>query len=179
MSTENNTKTDRIFFAAPLLLIAAPLLLIAAPPDPPPSPTPEVREIERMRTPEGGVLVMFAADLNGQRVGAAFTCANGRLETTVFLGFFPSRTRALQLSAGAADGKVSRFGPVFRADARSGSHSPKLTGADALRFARTALQPGALVSNGFNSFFNRGSEGENRAALDALESCAVPVERRK
>ena len=41
------------------------------------------------------------------------------------------------------------------------------------RFARAALQPQSLISNGYNSFWNAASAADNRAVFDELVACSL------
>ena len=72
----------------------------------------------------------------------------------------------------AADGSIERFGPAFEADSASGFHTPEIAGRDEIeRFLRSAFTPGALVSNGFNSFFNDATPAARTAVLTVLTEC--------
>ena len=72
----------------------------------------------------------------------------------------------------AADGSVERFGPAFEADSTSGFHTPEIAGGDEIeRFLRSAFTPGALVSNGFNAFFNDATPAARTAVLNVLTGC--------
>ncbi|MCY3673305.1 MAG: hypothetical protein OXH14_19775 [Alphaproteobacteria bacterium] len=109
------------------------------------------------------------------RIGFLVRCerASGRLEAYLSFGAVPAGKR-VQAAAGHPEGKVERFGPVVRGGGpAAGFHSPLIAGrADALRFVEAAFVPGALVSNGHNSVWNRIGERENREVRTALRRCA-------
>ena len=88
------------------------------------------------------------------------------------LGAFPERHQALQLAVRAADGSVERFGPAFEAHSTAGFHTPEIAGRDEIeRFMRSAFTRGALVSNGFNAFFNDATPAARTAVLNVLTEC--------
>ena len=102
-------------------------------------------------------------------VGLAALCNDGEPSIRVQLGSFPERTQTLQLAVQAADGSIERFGPAFEADSTSGFHTPEIAGRNEIeRFLRSAFTPGALVSNGFNSFFNDAPPAARTAVLNVL-----------
>jgi len=135
------------------------------------SPTPQVRRIEPvdggylMRAPFPGAVSDYLA--------AVFACAeDGSLDVATFFGGFPPDRRPVQLAVRTTDGRVHRFGSVLSAGPESGFHSPLVEDrAEALRFASVALTPGALVSNGFRSFWNRAPQSDNAAALAYARAC--------
>lgn len=140
-------------------------------------PTPEVTRIESFAVP--GVLAYAMRGEVGdsdQYVGLALTCGEHgtrAAEVTAHFGAFPGKHHPVQLAVGSADGKVERFGPVVAAGPESGLHSPRVTGLhEAERFARAALQTGALISNGYRSFWNRANPTRNREVLEAFLACA-------
>ena len=135
------------------------------------SPTPEVQRIEAV---DGGYLMRapFRGGAASEYLAAVFACGeNGSLDVATFFGSFPADRRPVQLAVRTADGRVHRFGSVVSGGPESGFHSPLLENAEALRFAATALTPGALVSNGFRSFWNRAPERDNAAALAYARAC--------
>ena len=118
-------------------------------------PTPRLVDVEFASLPDGQ-LAVARAPMPGVSwfVGLGVTCVGGVPGVAVELGAFPPEPRPLQLAVRPADGRVETFGPVFSAASPSGFHSPRLQApADVRRFASVALYPGALVSNGYNSFF--------------------------
>ncbi len=135
-------------------------------------PTPEVSRIEAVN----GAYLMRAPFPGGavsDYLGAVFACAgDGSLDVATFFGGFPADRRPVQLAVRTADGRVHRFGPVVSGGPESGFHSPVVEDrAEALRFAAAALTPGALVSNGFRSFWNRAPQSDNAAALAYARNC--------
>lgn len=144
---------------------------------PAPLPTPEVHVIEDV-SGENGTEVAFVlrAPLGdgSQMVGIALTCTKdtGILHAAAHFGSFPADGRPVQLAVRTAAGRIERFGPVVRGGPASGFHSPTIDEpSEALRFANAALSEGALVSNGFQSAWNRASEQSNAAARRRLEEC--------
>ena len=135
-------------------------------------PTPEVRRIEAV---DGGYLMRapFPGGAASDYLAAVFACAeNGSLDVGAFFGGFPPDRRPVQLAVRTADGRVHRFGAVVSGGPESGFHSPLIEDrAEALRFASAALTPGALVSNGFRSFWNRAPRSDNAAALTYARNC--------
>lgn len=138
-----------------------------------PAATPTLGPIETVNAPDGRVLAVIArAPLGEQMIGLAIDCetpATPRL--TVQLGSFPSPARALQLAVRDADGRVQRFGPVFRAGARSGFHSPQLAGADLQRFLTAIRGSRALVSNGYTSYFVQADADEHATLQRFADTC--------
>ena len=104
-----------------------------------------------------------------------FHCgSDARAVVAVFLGPFPSDRRPVQLAVRTPDGGVERFGQVASAGPEAGFNDTYLeTAADQRWFARAALQSQALVSNGYNSFWNGAPAAANRRVLDALSACGL------
>ena len=115
------------------------------------APTPTVGSLEAVRDGETEVLLARVI-VGGAVVGFALSCDGARALMTVYLGSFPARLQALQLTTRTAVGAVTRFGEAFRADAASGFHSPRLAGDDLDGFLQAVLEPGTLVSNGYSSY---------------------------
>ena len=141
--------------------------------------TPEARSFA-IRIDDGAALTIGAAepmpgDAAGLRIGFGVRCerATGALTGFMSFGSVPL-DRRVQAAAGVPGGRVERFGPVVRGGGpAAGFHSPRVTGSeDVLRFIDAAFQPGALVSNGYNSVWNRIGARENREARAALRRCA-------
>ena len=107
----------------------------------------------------------------GAVVGFALSCDGARPLMTVYLGPFPSRLQALQLTTRTSAGAVTRFGEVFRADAASGFHSPRLAGDDLDGFLRAVLEPGTLVSNGYSSYRVQLTSTERTRLMTFVEDC--------
>ena len=106
------------------------------------------------------------------RVGLAAVCAAGRAQIRVMLGAFPEALTLLQLAVRLPNGAAERFGPVFRANSSAGFHSPEIVEPPEInRFFAAAFVPGALVSNGYNSFFNDASPEAARRFRDHLAGC--------
>ncbi len=140
--------------------------------------TPEARSFA-IRVEEGTHVVFGVAEPlpgsdGGLRIGFAVSCeqASGRLEALMSFGSVPAGT-PVQAAAGVP-GRVERFGPVVRGGGpAAGFHDPRVAGReDVLRFIDAAFAPGALVSNGHNSVWNRVGAQENREARAALRRCA-------
>ena len=140
-------------------------------------PTPEIAAFEELEVGGTRSYVMRAEwRASGHFVGMALVCAasdgTGTKVVTSF-GSFPDSPRRVQLGVRGPDGKVSRFGRAFVSPGPTGGfHSPELLDRkDIERFARAAVQSGALVSNGYRSFWNRVSAVENDRVLTAFLSC--------
>ena len=141
--------------------------------------TPEARSFA-IRVDEGTVLTIGIAEplpggAAGLRVGFGVRCERATGELTGFMSFGTvPLDRRVQAAAGVPGGRVERFGPVVRGGGpAAGFHSPRVTGReDVLRFIDAAFAPGALVSNGHNSVWNRVGARENREARTALRRCA-------
>lgn len=122
-----------------------------------------------------GVAEPLPGSGGGLRIGFAVSCeqASGRLEALMSFGSVPLDKR-VQAAAGVPGGRVERFGPVVRGGGpAAGFHDPRVVGReDVLRFINAAFTPGALVSNGHNSVWNRVGARENREARAALRRCA-------
>ena len=137
-------------------------------------PTPEIRLIEEVEANGQRAYVMRGELGNtGEHLGLLTVCNNGQLEVTVFFGSFPPRGTPVQLAVRTVGGNVQRFGPVVRGSGpRSGFHGPQITAPrEIARFLDNALVTGALVSNGYRSFWNRLSPAQNRDALARIRSC--------
>ena len=136
------------------------------------APTPIVGNLEAVPDGDGGTLAIVArVTVGGFIVGFALSCEDGRPLATVYLGPFPPRLQALQLATRTAGGAVTRFGPVFRADAASGFHSPQLVEDDLDEFLRAVLAPGTLVSNGHNSYRVQLTPTDRMRVTTFLEAC--------
>ncbi len=140
------------------------------------SATPTVHLIEEAAV-GGAAAWILRAPLPGtvDQVGIAMTCDGGWPEVTVFLGAFPPASTPVQLAIRSAAGRVERFGPVLdHYGPRSGFHSPQLSDPDEVaRFLDAALETGALVSNGYNSFWNRVAPARNREVRARMRACGA------
>ncbi len=141
-----------------------------------PLPTPVLDRIVQLEAPHALVYAMRGMLGDGSTyVGFAVVCptrGRDRIVVEVHLGGCPHDRRPVQLAVRRADGAVERFGPVLTAGPESGFHSPQLTDPrEAERFAKAALRPGSLISNGYNSFWNRASETRNREARETFLAC--------
>lgn len=138
--------------------------------------TPVLTSFERVVLADGSVLHMLAEPDRGVgwRAGMAFQCRVGaRPVVAVFLGPFPPDRRPVQLAIRMPAGQVERFGDVITAGPESGFNDTILDDpGDQRRFARAALVDGALVSNGYNSFWNRAGAA-NGQVLAALTACGL------
>ena len=139
-------------------------------------PTPEIATILELGDGDGLAYVMRGElGRTGYFVGLALICSTtGAYNVEAgasFLGF-PEDRRPLQLVVRGEDGTVERFGRVVSAGPESGFHSPRMVEAgEVARFVNAALRPGALVSNGYRSFWNRVSERRNEAVREAFLAC--------
>ena len=141
------------------------------------TPTPEITAFEAVDVP-GALALATRAPLRdtGSFVGLALQCRSDGsrpAEVQAYFGAFPGDRRPVQLAVRTDDGREARFGQAVRGGPESGFHSPVLSEPEEIvRFLELALRPGSLVSNGYNSFWNRIGEADNRAALDAFLACA-------
>ena len=158
-----------------LPFIAAALLThpSGAAAQPQPAPTPTLGPVQTLDAPDGQVLGVAARTFLGEQVlGLGIDCeTRSRPRLTVYLGAFPSPARVLQLGVRRADGAIERFGPVFRAGSESGFHSPQLEGPDLRRFLAAIRGDGALVSNGFNSYFVRSGATDHARLQRFADTC--------
>ena len=134
------------------------------------APIPTVGSLEAVRDGETEVLLARVI-AGGAVVGFALSCDGARPLMTVYLGPFPARLQALQLTTRTFVGAVTRFGEVFRADAASGFHSPRLAGDDLDGFLQAVLEPGTLVSNGYSSYRVQLTSTERTRLMTLLEGC--------
>ena len=105
-------------------------------------------------------------------IGMAAACNGGDPTIAVSMGPYPSDRRPTQLAVQTPDGNVERFGPVTEGGPESGFHSPQVTGPeDTQRFVEAATQPGALISNGYNSFFNDAEPADSEPFRQILTDC--------
>ena len=138
--------------------------------------TPQIPEIAEFNRPDT-IAYAMRGELrrSGIYVGMAFTCATRGprdIRANAFFGGFPADRRPVQLAVRLPNGTGHTFGPAVRAGPDSGFHSPLIRDPRrAKAFARAALQPGALISNGYRSFFNRASPARNREVLEAFIAC--------
>ena len=164
----------RVSVLAPAALLA--LLLVGIGHPAPPWPTPEITEITALTIPDRVAYAMRGPlGDSGEYVGLAVLCAllgPAEIEVTAFFGTFPGAARPVQLATRGPDGRVEHFGPVVRTGPESGFHSPQLRDPhDAERFVTVALQPGALISNGYRSFWNRASAQRNQQVREEFMAC--------
>ncbi len=149
-----------------ILAVLLLTLTVAAYPDhaEPTWPTPEITQIDALDAPHA-VAYAMRGELgdSGAYVGLALLCTTRgptTIEVTAFFGAFPGSHHPVQLAVQSPNGTDEGVGPVVRAGPESGFHSPQITDPqDAGRFVRLALQPGALVSNGYRSFWEPGECG--------------------
>ena len=139
-------------------------------------PTPEIEQIVDLGDGNGLAYAM-RGELgdSGEYVGLAVICARRgaqEMEAVALFGGFPADRRPVQLAVRSADGRIERFGPVVSGGPESGFHSPRMVDpGEARRFVDVALRSGALVSNGYRSFWNRASESRNREVREAFIAC--------
>ena len=144
--------------------------------NPAPTPTPEIRTIDALNLPDTVAYAMRAPlGAPGAYVGLGVLCPQQgppAPQVTAFFGTFPGPHQPVQLAVRGPDGTVERFGPVVAGGPESGVHSPQLRApADARRFVTAALQPGALISNGHNSFRNRVPAARNQHVRQEFLTC--------
>ena len=163
-----------------LVVLAAWITLAAALPGltAPPWPTPEITRITALGVKDTVAYAMRAPlGESGEVVGLAVLCAQrdaAALQATAFFGAFPGAHHPVQLAVREPNGTVTRFGPVVAAGPASGFHSPQIRDPrEAKRFVTAALQPGALISNGYRSFWNRASAPRNRQVRDECVTCVT------
>ena len=143
-------------------------------------PTPEIGTIVELEIGAGRAWGMRAELGNsGIYVGLALVCRDEaplEAEVTAYFGGFPEDRRPVQLAVRTPEGTVERFGGVVSGGPESGFHSPQVTDLrDLARFVGAALRPGALVSNGYRSFWNRVSEARNAKVRGEMEGCLQAV----
>ena len=166
-----------VSISSTLSLLVVALALLAHPhgaaAQPQPAPTPTLGPVQTLDGPGGNAAAMLARALLGEQVlGLSISCeSRPRPLLTVYLGAFPTPARRLQLAVRRTDGRIERFGPVFTADARSGFHSPQLDNSDLDRFLAAIRGNGALVSNGFNSYFVRYREADHASLRRFVDAC--------
>ena len=164
----------RVALFAVVALLAIALVRTGHPA--PPWPTPEITEMTALDIQDTVAYAMRGAlGTSGEVVGLAVLCATrgpAKIEVTAFFGAFPGSHHPVQLAVRGPDGTVERFGPVVAAGPESGFHSPQIRAPhDAERFVTVALQPGALISNGYRSFWNRASAPRNRQVRAEFLMC--------
>ena len=154
-----------------------PAVLICTAHATPPQPTPEIGQIDALGI-QGMVAYAMRGALgtSGEYVGLAILCAardDTEMQVTAFFGAFPGSHRPVQLAVRGPDGTtVERFGPVVAAGPESGVHSSQPRDPhEAIRFVSVALQSGALISNGYRSFWNRASAARNGQVRGEFLAC--------
>ena len=105
-------------------------------------------------------------------LGMAFACGPDGPSITAYFGGYPDG-RPVQLAVREPDGSEHRFGQPERGGPATGFHDPRIpAGRDLRRFTVAALQPGALISNGYRSFWNDAPEADNLDARYRFLACA-------
>ena len=158
-------------------LIAAALLVASTVRAQEREPTPEARSYRLVSGAPGTSAVILVASLRGgDRIGFALVCPQeARPELSVHFGAWPSRPTPLQLAVRRPDGRVWRHGAaeVRSGGPQSGSVRYDLVDSAAIRgFLDAATRPGALISNGYNSVWNRTSVPASNAARTAATACS-------
>ena len=161
--------------ASVLALVGVFALPVAGHPAPP-WPTPEIGVIAALDVKDTVAYAMRGTlGHAGEVVGLAVLCpmhGPAEIQATAFFGAFPGAHRPVQLAVRGPDGTVERFGAVVAGGPEAGFHSPQLRDPyDAQRFVTVALQPGALISNGYRSFWNRASARRNQQVRDEFVAC--------
>ena len=138
--------------------------------------TPVVGQVAPLRGENGGTLGFFARieSERGDMLGFAIDCMDANPRLTIYLGAFPPKRQALQLSTRTADGTDKQYGDPFLADARSGYHSPQLAGSDFSTFMSDLLTPGVIVSNRWNSYQVNLSSTERNQLIAFSTECGRP-----
>ena len=138
--------------------------------------TPEVAHLLHDESTPERVFFLAGEFLPGStstRIGFFALCesSTGRSQAGFSFGLFPTGV-PVQAAVRGPDGRVARFGPVVRATPAHGFHSPIYEEAEAVRrFVDVVFVPGALVSNGHNSVFNRLPEGVNNRVRERISVC--------
>ena len=140
-----------------------------------PWPTPGITQIDSLHAPHAVAYAMRGElGSSGEAVGLGVIYATrgpAAIEVIAFFGAYPA-DQPVQFAGRGGDGTVERFGAVEVGGRASGFHSPRLTTPqDADRFVRIALRPGALISNGYRSFWNRASAARNRQVREEFLRC--------
>ena len=168
---------DRILLSAALLAGAGLLsLALACTGRAADYPTPEIREITALDV-QDTVAYMMRGPLgnSGWSVGLTVRCAMhgpAEIEATAFFGGFPGAHHPVQLAVRGPAGTGERFGARVAGGPEAGFHSPQLRDPhDVERFVTAALQPGALISNGYRSFWNRVSAQRNQQVREEFLAC--------
>ena len=157
----------------PLLVLVSIVFPIAAAAQ---IPTPTLSSWERVELgrERGWVMVGDATSPDAPwRPGAMVMCTGGDTPRLgAYFGPFPSDGRPVQFAVRLPDQSVERAGPVVRGGPGTGFHEPLVEDpATALRIGRAVLTTGALVSNGYFSFWNAASMAANSQVLADLERC--------
>ena len=135
--------------------------------------TPTVQGVERFEA-EGSTVTVMRVQPDGLDwyMGMSGTCTDGQAVLNVFLGPFPGSQRPVQLAVRGPEERTEHFGDILQGGPEHGFHSPVLDDDDDIeRFIGLALQTGALVSNGYNSFFNQADEDANAEFREAVVNC--------
>ena len=142
-----------------------------------PEPTPEAHSYEMPSDAPGTTVVALVAPLQGgERIGFALLCQQDATpELRIQFGPWPSRPTPLQLAVRRPDGSVWRHGVAEHRSGgpRSGSVSYHLVDPAAIRgFLDAGTRPGALISNGHNSLWNRTRPAASNAARATISTCS-------
>ena len=135
--------------------------------------TPTIEGVEEFEN-EGNTTAVMRVQPEGLDwyMGMSATCQEAGAVLNVFLGPFPGTDLPVQLAVRGPDERTEHFGDILQGGPEHGFHSPILNDDDDIeRFIELALQTGALISNGYNSFFNQADEDANAEFREALAEC--------
>ena len=138
-------------------------------------PTPSLSSWERVESSWAQAWIMVGdAPTPGAswRPGAVVMCNGGVPRVGAYFGPFPADGRPVQFAVRTPDQAVARAGPVLLSGPGRGFHDPVVDDpVEALLIGRALLTTGALVSNGYFSFWNAASAAANAQVLADLERC--------
>ena len=139
-------------------------------------PTPRLSSWQQVSSDAGDAWIMVGeAPVPGAswRFGAVVLCAPRGPRVGAYFGPFPRDGRPVQFAVRLPDQSVVRAGPVVSGGPDTGFHDPFTDEpVEALRIGRAILTPGALISNGYFSFWNAAGPALNARVLADLERCA-------
>ncbi|MXX87943.1 MAG: hypothetical protein F4213_13100 [Boseongicola sp. SB0677_bin_26] len=142
---------------------------------------------EKVRTPEAAAFnITVRDDTNlvygmhlylgneSAKIGMYAVCHHGKrtLEVTMVFGAFPADI-PVQAAIRTADGDGWHGGPRLAGSPMSGFHEPRFTGGEAFEVIDHAFRKDSLISNGWNSFWNRIPQEVNARVRDDLANCVA------
>ena len=135
--------------------------------------TPFVHEVEQVEA-DGSIVAVMRTALPGAQwqMGIAAVCESGVASIAGYFGPFPGTARPVQLAVQGPDESIERFGPVLQGGPQDGMHAPRIDEPEEIdRFVNAALTSGALISNGYNSFYNSTDAAGQALFRDTLTNC--------